>query len=76
MVTCGGHPNPPIANRVFWGVSEGAAAASLLLAGGLTALQTASVSAGLPQSVLLILACVSLYRALRREAGEANEDQS
>ena len=71
MVTCGGHPNPPVANRVFWGVSEGAAAASLLLAGGLTALQAASVSAGLPQSVLLILACVSLYRALRREPAAA-----
>jgi choline/glycine/proline betaine transport protein len=68
MVTCGGNPNPPVANRVFWGVSEGAAAASLLLAGGLDALRTASVSAGLPQSVLLIVACFGLVRALRREA--------
>ena len=42
MVTSGGNPNPPVANRIFWGISEGAAAAVLLLAGGLKALQAAS----------------------------------
>lgn len=68
MVTSGGDPNPPVANRIFWGVSEGAAAASLLLAGGLGALQTASVSAALPQSILLILACFGLSRALHQES--------
>jgi len=67
MVTCAGHPNPPTLNRVFWGISEGAAAASLLLAGGLSALRTASVSAGLPQSILLLLASYSLYKGLRRD---------
>ena len=67
MVTSGGNPNPPVANRVFWGVSEGAAAAALLLAGGLQALQAASISAGLPQSVLLILACIGLWKVLHRE---------
>ena len=65
MVTSGGNPNPPVANRVFWGVSEGAAAAVLLLAGGLKALQAASISAGLPQSILLILACTGLIKVLR-----------
>lgn len=65
MVTSGGNPNPPVANRVFWGVSEGAAAAVLLLAGGLKALQAASISAGLPQSILIILACAGLFKILR-----------
>lgn len=37
----------------------------LLLAVGLNALRTASVSAGLPQSVLLIPASFALYRTLR-----------
>jgi choline/glycine/proline betaine transport protein len=68
MVTSGGNPNPPVANRVFWGVSEGAAAAVLLLAGGLKALQAASISAGLPQSILLIFGCVGLVKILRQEA--------
>ena len=66
MVTSGGNPNPPVANRIFWGVSEGAAAAVLLLAGGLKALQAASVSAGLPQSLLLIAACIGLAKYLSR----------
>lgn len=65
MVTSGGHPNPPAAQRIFWGFSEGAAAAVLLLAGGLTALQTASISAGLPQSILVVAAAISLVKALR-----------
>ncbi len=68
MVTSGGNPNPPVANRVFWGVSEGAAAAVLLMAGGLKALQAASISAGLPQSILLIFACVGLVKILRQES--------
>ena len=68
MVTSGGNPNPPVANRVFWGVSEGAAAAVLLLAGGLKALQAASISAGLPQSILLILGCVGLVKILRQDS--------
>ncbi len=69
MVTSGGNPNPPVANRIFWGVSEGAAAAVLLLAGGLKALQAASISAGLPQSLLLIFACVGVVKILRKEPG-------
>ena len=68
MVTSGGHPNPPVANRVFWGVSEGAAAAVLLVAGGLKALQAASISAGLPQSILLIFGCLGLIKILRQES--------
>ncbi len=68
MVTSGGNPNPPVANRIFWGVSEGAAAAVLLLAGGLQALQAVSISAGLPQSLLLLFACIGLIKTLHTES--------
>ncbi|GJL74044.1 BCCT family transporter [Nitrosomonas sp.] len=68
MITSGGNPNPPTANRIFWGVSEGAAAAVLLLAGGLQALQAASISAGLPQSLLLLLGCAGLIKILHTES--------
>ena len=72
MVTSGGHPHPPLMQRAFWGISEGAMAAVLLLAGGLKALQAASISAGLPQSFILLAACYSLARALKADmAGEA-----
>jgi choline/glycine/proline betaine transport protein len=65
MVTSGGHPNPPVAQRAFWGVAEGAAAATLLYAGGLRALQTAAISSGLPQSLLVLGATFGLVKALR-----------
>ena len=56
--------------RVIWGVTEGAIAAVLLVAGGeaaLEALQTASLVSGLPFSLILLLVCYNLYRALSRE---------
>lgn len=67
MVTSGGHPDPPVVQRAFWGISEGTIAAVLLLAGGLSALQTASISAGLPQSIIVIACCFSLVKALHKE---------
>jgi len=67
MVTSGGHPDPPVAQRAFWGISEGSAAATLILVGGLQALQSASISGGLLQSVLLVTCGISLVLALRQE---------
>ena len=67
MVTSGGHPHPPKSQRVFWAVSEGAVAATLLLAGGLRALQAASLTSGLPMAVLLILMAFGIFRALRAD---------
>ncbi len=67
MVTSGGDPDPPRAQRVFWATSEGAVAAILLLVGGLTAIRNAAISFGLLMSVLLIVAMVSLVVAARPE---------
>ena len=68
MVTSGGHPHPPKAQRVFWAVAEGTVAATLLLAGGLQALRTASLTSGLPMTVFLLVACWGLAKALRVDA--------
>ena len=65
MVTSGGHPNPPRAQRVFWAVSEGAVAGTLLVAGGLQALRTASLTSGLPMAVFLLISAYGLVKALR-----------
>lgn len=62
-----GNEHPPARYRVFWGVSIGAVAAVLLLAGGLKALQTASIVAALPFSVVVILATYGLCKSLRDE---------
>ena len=67
MVTSGGDPDPPVAQRVFWAVSEGAVAVTLLLLGGLTAIRNAAISLGLPMSVLLLCAGLALWRVLRTD---------
>ncbi len=67
MLTSGGHPDPPIWQRVFWALTEGAIAAVLLAVGGLRALQSAAINTGLPFCVVLVFVCVSLVKALRRE---------
>ena len=62
-----GDPEPPMMHRVIWGLSEGAVAAVLLLAGGLSALQTASIVSALPFSVIMIFMVIGLMQSLRRE---------
>ncbi len=76
MLTNGGDPHPIWQQRMFWAITEGAVAAILLVAGALAAagdplvaLQTASILAGLPFSVVLILICWGLVRQLGREPG-------
>ncbi|MEX2473148.1 MAG: BCCT family transporter [Gemmatimonadota bacterium] len=67
MLASGGDPDPPVLQRVFWALLEGAVAAVLLLTGGLAALQTAAIATGLPFAVVLLLMCVALFKALRTE---------
>lgn len=69
IITAGGRKSPPRAQRVYWATLEGVVAAVLLLGGGLTALQTAAISAGLPFSVLIILMIFSFHRALATDRG-------
>jgi len=70
MLTSGGHPDPPVWQRVFWATMEGAVAAVLLVTGGLAALQSAAIITGLPFGFVLILVCVGLARALHEEEAE------
>ncbi|MEO0989131.1 MAG: BCCT family transporter [Cyanobacteria bacterium J06639_14] len=66
-LTSGGKLESPVPQRVFWAVIEGLVAAVLLLGGGLQALQTASITTGLPFAVVLLVMCYSLYRGLNQE---------
>jgi len=68
MLTSGGEEESPVWQRVFWAVVEGVVAAALLLAGGLQALQTATIASALPFTVIIILMCWGLVRALRIES--------
>jgi choline-glycine betaine transporter len=62
-----GSTNPPNWIRLLWCVLEGAIAAGLLLAGGLKAIQMASIAAGLPIAMLLMVMSYTLIHSLRRE---------
>ncbi|RZM79826.1 BCCT family transporter [Leptolyngbya iicbica LK] len=66
-LTSGGKLESPVPQRVFWAVIEGVVAAALLLGGGLSALQTAAISAGLPFAVILLVMCFSIYKGLSYE---------
>ena len=66
-ITAGGKINAPVSQRVFWVIFEGLIAATLLIGGGLVALQAASVSTGLPFALVLLLACYALIKGLMSE---------
>jgi choline/glycine/proline betaine transport protein len=68
MLTSGSEEESPVWQRIFWAVVMGIVAAALLLAGGLQALQTATVASALPFTVVLIFMCWGLLRALRIES--------
>ncbi len=76
MLTSGGHPNPPIWQRVFWAVAEGAVAAVLLVSSGkagLSALQAGVVCIGLPFCLVLLVMCYSLTKALLKDPAVVGE---
>jgi choline/glycine/proline betaine transport protein len=62
-----GDEHPPQRFRVFWGLGEGFVAGVLLLAGGLQALQSASIAAGVPLTVILLFMMYGLAKTLRED---------
>jgi len=74
-LTSGGKLDSPVPQRVFWAVMEGVIAAVLLIGGGLTTLQTASVSTGLPFALVLLVGVYSLYVGFSQEAYVENAVQ-
>lgn len=67
IITAGGNLDPPMAQRVFWAVTEGVVAAVLLAGGGLLALQSAAIMTGLPFAMVLVIMCFGLYRSFKQE---------
>ncbi len=75
-IASGGADDTPRWQRVYWCSLEGLAAALLLLAGGLGALQAATLVAALPFAVIMILLAAGLVRQMNADlAGRAVETE-
>ncbi len=70
MLTSGGQEESPLWQRIFWAILEGFVAAVLLIAGGLGALQTATIASALPFTVIMIFICWGLYKALKMDTAK------
>lgn len=66
-ITAGGKMDAPVVQRVFWCTLEGLVAIALLLGGGLSALQGAAVSTGIPFTLVVLTMCYTVYKALQTE---------
>ena len=64
-----GSLNPARPLVVMWGVVVGLVALVLLLAGGLEALQQATIVIALPFAIVMLLLCVALVKELRADPG-------
>ncbi|MDG2276341.1 MAG: BCCT family transporter, partial [Pseudomonadales bacterium] len=64
MLSSNGRDDTPLVRRVFWMAMIGSSALLLLLAGGLSALQTATIASALPFSVVILIAIWGFVRAL------------
>ncbi|MET9540964.1 BCCT family transporter [Streptomyces sp. NPDC006553] len=68
-LTSRGSLNPPTWLVVAWGVLMAAVAAVLLVVGGLSSLQTATILVALPFVVVMLVLCWALLKELREDPG-------
>ncbi len=66
-IAAGGKVDAPTPQRVFWCTFEGLVAIALMLGGGLAAAQAMAVTTGLPFTIVLLVATVSLIKGLMDE---------
>jgi len=69
-IAAGGETETTTAQRIFWCALEGVVAASLLLAGGLGALQSATVASALPFVFVMLALVWSLLLGMRADLAQ------
>ncbi|BFN26024.1 high-affinity choline transport protein [Pseudomonas sp. SCT] len=75
-LAAGGALHTPVWQRVFWASIEGIVASALLLAGGLSALQTMTIASALPFAIIMMIAALGMWRALVIEGHHETSLQS
>ncbi|RYF17320.1 MAG: BCCT family transporter [Comamonadaceae bacterium] len=67
MMSTGGDPNPSARVKLVWGLLVAAIATSLMLAGGIRAVQTATIVFALPFALVVVLMAISVTRAIDQD---------
>jgi choline/glycine/proline betaine transport protein len=65
MLSSKGEDEAPVWQRIFWSVLVGLVAIALLAAGGLGSLQAATIAAALPFTIIMIVMCWGMLKAMR-----------
>ncbi|PHM72585.1 choline BCCT transporter BetT [Xenorhabdus sp. KJ12.1] len=71
----GGAHHTPVWQRIFWAGLMGVVAIALLVAGGLSALQTVTIASALPFSIVVLISIYGLLKALRIDAYKKDSQQ-
>ncbi|CDQ39134.1 MULTISPECIES: BCCT family transporter [Virgibacillus] len=74
-MTSRGSLNPALLTKIVWGVLITAIAVVLLLAGGLEALQTASLISALPFTVILLIMMISFLRMINKDYRKTKKEE-
>jgi len=69
-IAAGGETETTTAQRVFWCAMEGLIAVVLLLAGGLGALQSATIATALPFSVIMLVLVWALFKGMKSDLAQ------
>ncbi|WP_062225640.1 BCCT family transporter [Aureimonas frigidaquae] len=72
-IASGGNEDTPVWQRIYWCSMEGIVAALLLLAGGLTALQTMTLISALPFTIILLLLAYGLLKGMKADMARAEK---
>lgn len=66
-ITAGGKVDAPRPQRMFWATVEGLVAIVLLIGGGLSALQAGVTATAIPFSIVMLVMCYTIIKALNGE---------
>jgi glycine betaine transporter len=75
MFSSDGSLNPSTTIKLTWGIILSVTSIVLLLSGSLSTLQTASIAAAFPFSIIMVVMCYSLLKGLRIEMDQTGTKQ-
>lgn len=75
IMSTNGNPNPRAGVKILWGALVAGIAISLLLAGGLEAVQTATIVFALPFTLVIILMTLAVWRAMKQDWLEMQREE-